>query len=142
MATTIIPVDQSKYSRIMIVTIEPKMALEQDEDGGWRESDIQATTRDGDEKQWNVQAVFSQPSKYGSRLDTAVYTVTVTGSDPSSQVMEGERVEFDNLIVSVSDPTMNQNRPGRVKGGRVNWEADGVSSKAPSGSYASTADKP
>jgi hypothetical protein len=137
MATTIIPVDQSKFTRIMVVTIEPKMALAQDEEGGWYETDIQATSRDGDEKQWNVQAVFSQPSKYGSRLDTAVYTVTITGPDPSSQVMEGERVEFDNLTVSVSDPTMNRDKPGRVKGGRVNWEADSVRSKASSGSYAS-----
>jgi hypothetical protein len=124
----------------MVVTIEPKMALEKDENGGWREADYQATSLDDGEKQWSVQAVFSQPSRYG--LDTKVYTVTVTGPDPSSQIAEGERVEFDNLVVSVSDPTVNQDRPGRVKGGRVNWQADGVHSLAPSGSYASTADKP
>lgn len=140
MATTIIPVDQSKYSRIMIVALEPKMALEQDENGGWREAAFQATSPDGAEKQWNVEVVLIRPSKYGNRSETA--TVTVTGPDPSSQVTEGERVEFDNLEVSIADPTVNRDRPGRVKGGRVNWQADGVRSAAPSGSYASMADKP
>jgi hypothetical protein len=127
-----VPVDQSAFTRMMIVSIARKIVVEFDQATGQRtETGIQATNPDGTEKKWVVEAVMSMPSRFdANRSESEVIPVTVTSaSDPADLVGEGEQVTFDNLTVGVMAP--EQGKSGRIRGGKLFWQATGVRSRVP-----------
>jgi hypothetical protein len=129
-----VPVDQSAFSRIMVVSIQPRMVVEFDQASGQRrETGIQATSKDGIEKKWTVEVVVSMASRWdSSRTESEVVPVTVTtAEDPAGLVTEGEQVVFDGLTVGVMPP--EQGESGRIRGGKLFWSASGVRSRLPVG---------
>jgi hypothetical protein len=122
-----VPVDQSAFSKVMVLSVEPRMAFVFDQETRKRvDTGVQATSPDGLERKWTVQAVVQMPSRFDSRTQSEIVSVTVTcADDPSAQVMEGERVWFDNLTVGVMDPEKDK-ETGKVTGGRLFWGATGV----------------
>ena len=106
----------------MLVTVEPRTD---------RETGVQYTSQDGSERKWTVQVVASLPSRWDSgRTDSEVLSVTVTcADDPTGHVAEGDQVEFKDLTVGVMPPERNQDT-GRIRGGKLFWQASGVRSKA------------
>jgi hypothetical protein len=57
-----------------------------------------------------------------------VLSVTVTcADDPTGQVAEGDQVYFDNLTVGVMPPEAGEG--GRIRGGKLFWQATGVRSR-------------
>lgn len=110
----------------MLVSIEPKSD---------RETGVQFTNKDGTERKWNVQVVASLPSRFDvSRTDSEVLAVTVTcADDPTSKIAEGDVVEFAGLTVGVMPPEHNEST-GRIRGGKLFWQAAGVRSRAHAGS--------
>lgn len=112
-----VPVDQAAFVKFMVISVEPKAD---------RETGIQYTSKDGSEKKWTVQVVAQLPSRWDSgRTESEVLPVTVTcAGDPSAQVMEGEKVVFDNLTVGVMAPEKGEG--DRIRGGRLFWQATGV----------------
>lgn len=108
----------------MLVTIEPKTD---------RDTGVQFTSKDGTERKWTVQVVASLPSKWDAgRTDSEVLPVTVTcADDPTSHIHEGDMVEFKDLTVGVMPPERNEDT-GRIRGGRLFWQASGVRSKTAS----------
>jgi len=122
-----VPVDQAAFTRMMVVSIEPRMAFEFDQETRKRrETGIQATSSDGLERKWTVQVVISMPSRFDSRTQSEVVPVTVTcAEDPTTQVMEGDRAWFDNLTVGVMKPEEDK-ESGRIVGGKLFWQATGI----------------
>lgn len=118
------PVDQAAFTRLMLITAEPKTD---------RETGAQSTTKDGSELKWSVQVVVSMPSRFDStRTDSEVLTVTVTSAaDPRDQVTEGDQVFFDGLTVGVMAPEAGEG--GRIRGGKLFWSASGVRSRSAAG---------
>lgn len=116
------PVDQAAFTRLMLVEIAPKAD---------RETGIQYTTKDGSEKKWTVQVVASVPSRWeAGRTDSDVLSVTVTcANDPTEYVTEGDMVLFDGLTVGVMPPEAGDN--GRIRGGKLFWQATGVRARVP-----------
>jgi hypothetical protein len=116
-----VPVDQAAFSRMMLIAIEPKVD---------RETQVQYTSRDGAEKKWNVQVVASLPSKWDAgRTESEVVNVTLTtADDPTGYVAEGDQVTFTDLTVGVMAPTKDE-ESGRIRGGRLFWQASGVTSR-------------
>lgn len=116
-----VPVDQAAFIKFMVVSVEPKTD---------RDTGVQFTSRDGAEKKWTVQVVAQLPSRWDSgRTESEVLSVTVTcAEDPSAQVMEGDKVTFDNLTVGVMQPEKNEDT-GRIRGGKLFYGATGVRSK-------------
>jgi len=124
MAINSAPVDQAAFTRLMLVEIAPKAD---------RDTGAQYTSKDGSERKWTVQVVASLPSRFDvSRTDSEVLAVTVTCSeDPREYVTEGDPVEFDGFTVGVMPPESGEN--GRIRGGKLFWQASGVRSRVPSG---------
>jgi hypothetical protein len=114
-----VPVDQAAFVKFMLISIEPKAD---------RETGIQYTSKDGTEKKWTVQVVAQLPSRWDAgRTESEVLAVTVTSAeDPASQVMEGEKVVFDNLTVGVMAPESDKDNPQKIRGGKLFWQASGV----------------
>jgi hypothetical protein len=119
-----VPVDQSAFIKMRVNVIEKRTD---------RETGIQLTNQDGTERKWTVECVMSLPSRWDpTRTDSDVIPVTVTSAtDPSTVVAEGELVEFENLTVGVMAPEKTD--AGRIRGGRLFWQATGVRSKVPAG---------
>lgn len=113
-----VPVDQAAFTRLMLVSLEPKVD---------RDTGVQFTSKDGLEKKWVVQVVASLPSRWDSgRSESEVLSVTLTcAEDPSMQVMEGDKVWFDGLSVGVMPPEKNEDT-GRIRGGKLFWGATGI----------------
>ena len=107
----------------MLVTIEPKAD---------RETGVQFTSKDGTERKWTVQVVASLPSRWDAgRTESEVLPVTVTcADDPTARVSEGDQVVFDGLTVGVMPPEAGEG--GRIRGGRLFWQASGVRSRVTS----------
>ena len=119
---------------MMVVSIGPRMVVEFDQATGKRtETGIQATSSDGTERKWTVEAVMSMPSRFdASRSESEVVPVTVTSADdPAGVVAEGEQVVFENLTVGVMAP--EQGTGGRIRGGKLFWQASGVRSRVSAG---------
>ena len=113
------PVDQAAFTRLMLVSIEPKND---------RETGVQYTNRDGSEKKWTVSVVASMPSRFDpARTDSEVLAVTVTTAADLSGISEGELVTFDGLAVGVMPPEKGEN--DRIRGGKLFWYAAGVRSR-------------
>jgi hypothetical protein len=108
----------------MLVEIAPKAD---------RETGVQFTSKDGSERKWTVQVVASMVSRFdATRTDSEVLSVTVTSAeDPTGQVAEGDQVYFDNLTVGVMPPEAGEG--GRIRGGKLFWQATGVRSRLPVG---------
>lgn len=119
-----VPVDQSAFTRLMIVEVAPKAD---------RETGVQYTTKDGLQRKWTVQVVASMASKWeAGRTDSEVLSITVTSADdPATLVAEGDLVAFDHLVVGVMSPEAGDN--GRIRGGKLFWQASGVRSRMPAG---------
>jgi hypothetical protein len=113
-----VPVDQAAFTRLMLVSLEPKVD---------RDTGVQFTSKDGAERKWVVQVVASLPSRWDvGRSESEVLSVTLTcAEDPSSQVMEGDKVWFDGLSVGVMAPEKNE-ETGRIRGGKLFWGAAGI----------------
>jgi hypothetical protein len=124
MAINSAPVDQAAFTRLMLVEIAPKAD---------RETGVQFTTKDGTERKWTAQVVASLPSRWeAGRTDSEVLSVTVTcADDPTAMVAEGDMVVFDNLTVGVMPPEAGEG--GRIRGGKLFWQATGIRSKVPAG---------
>jgi hypothetical protein len=124
MAINSAPVDQAAFTRLMLVEIAPKAD---------RETGVQFTTKDGTERKWTAQVVASLPSRWeAGRTDSEVLLVTVTcADDPTAMVAEGDMVVFDNLTVGVMPPEAGEG--GRIRGGKLFWQATGIRSKVPAG---------
>jgi hypothetical protein len=118
------PVDQAAFTRLMLVSIEPKTD---------RETGVQFTSKDGSQRKWTVSVVASMPSRFDpARTDSEVLAVTVTSTeDPSGYVAEGEQVLFEDLTVGVMAPEHGEG--GRIRGGRLFWQASGVRAKTLAG---------
>jgi hypothetical protein len=121
------PVDQSAFTRITFVLCEPKMAAEVGPDGVRRPTGVQQTSADGLMRKWNVQAVFSQPSRFDSaRTESEVKDVTVTSvEDPGASVNGGD-IRFVGLAAGAMAP--EQSESGRIRGGKIFLSATGVQS--------------
>ena len=119
------PVDQAAFTRLMLVTIEPRMTRP-DQPG---EVPVQLTNKDGTERKWTAQVVASMPSRWDAdRSESEVLSITVTcADDPTSRVHEGDMVEFANWTTGVMDPEMNAS--GRIRGGRLFDQATGIRTK-------------
>jgi hypothetical protein len=113
-----VPVDQAAFIKFMLISIEPKTD---------RDTGVQFTSKDGAERKWTVQVVAQLPSRWDSgRTESEVLSVTLTcAEDPSAQVMEGDRVDFDNLTVGVMPPEKNP-ETDRIRGGKLFWGATGI----------------
>ncbi|MGZ3357638.1 MAG: hypothetical protein ACXVBO_22710 [Isosphaeraceae bacterium] len=120
-----VPVDQAAFTKFMLISIEPKVD---------RETGVQFTSKDGAERKWVVQVVAQLPSRWDAgRTESEVLAVTVTcAEDPSVQVMEGDKVAFDNLTVGVMNPEQDKDS-GRIRGGKLFWGASGVVSRSMAG---------
>lgn len=118
------PVDQAAFTRLMLVSIEPKTD---------RDTGVQFTSKDGSERKWTVSAVVSMPSRFDpARTDSDVLAVTVTSAaDPADHVAEGDSILFDNLTVGVMAPEHGDG--GRIRGGKLFWQASGVRARVMSG---------
>jgi hypothetical protein len=118
------PVDQAAFTRLMLVAIEPRTD---------RDTGVQLTNRDGTERKWTAQVVVSLPSRWDAgRTESDVLQVTVTcADDPTSKIAEGDQVWFDNLTVGVMPP--EQSESGRIRGGKLFWQASGVQSRSGAG---------
>lgn len=123
MPFTSAPVDQTQFTRIQVVEIEPKTD---------RTTGAQFTSRDGSERKWTVQAVFKMPSRFDpNRTDSDLLNVTVTcPDDPRDSVHEGDQVIFDGLTAGVMPPEADDS--GRIRGGKLFWTASGVRSRVAS----------
>ena len=109
----------------MLVSIEPKTD---------RETGVQFTSKDGSEKKWTAQVVASLPSRWeAGRTESEVLPVTVTcAGDPAAEVMEGDKVSFDGLTVGVMPPEKSEDT-GRIRGGKLFWQATGIRSASYAG---------
>jgi hypothetical protein len=118
------PVDQAAFTRLMLVSLQPRTD---------RETGVQLTNKDGTERKWTVEVVASMPSRWDvSRTESDVLAVTVTSADdPTGKVAEGEMVWFTGLTVGVMPP--EQSESGRIRGGKLFWQATGVQSRSGSG---------
>jgi len=112
-----VPVDQTAFAKCMIVAIEPKND---------RETGIQFTDRDGTKRKWSAQVVISMPSRWeAGKTESEVVAVTLTiADDPTGLVKDGDAVWFDGLSVGVMNPEQGDN--GRIRGGRLFWQASGI----------------
>jgi hypothetical protein len=112
------PVDQAAFTRLMLVSIEPRLD---------RETGVQFTNKDGTERKWTVQVVASLPSRWDEgRTESEVLAVTVTcKEDPTAHIAEGDQVQFAGLTVGVMPPEKNE-ATGRIRGGKLFWQATGV----------------
>jgi hypothetical protein len=117
------PVDQAAFTRLLLVEVTPKAD---------RETGVQYTSKDGSERKWTVQVVASMPSRWeAGRTDSEVLSVTVTcADDPTAMVAEGDPVLFDGLTVGVMPPEATDG--GRIRGGKLFWQASGVRSRVAS----------
>jgi hypothetical protein len=86
-------------------------------------TDQQDITRNG-ERKWSVQVAVSYFPDYGMRAVAEVIEVGLTGDDPSHAVQPGMPVQFDRLRVGATSPEKTDE--GRVRGGRLFWQADAV----------------
>jgi hypothetical protein len=122
MAINSAPVDQAAFTRLMLVEIAPKAD---------RDTGVQFTSKDGSERKWTVQVVASLPSRFDiTRTDSEVLAVTVTcADDPRDYVHEGDQVLFDGFTVGVMPPETTD--AGRIRGGKLFWQASGVRSRRP-----------
>ena len=84
-------------------------------------SDQQDITRNG-ERKWSVQVAVSYFADYGMRPQAEVIEIGLTGEAP--EVQPGTPVQFDRLRCGVSAPEKTDE--GRVRGGRLYWQADAV----------------
>lgn len=116
-----VPVDQSAFTRLMLVEIAEKTD---------RDTGRQITTKNGLERKWTAQVVASMPSRFeAGRTDSEVLSVTITSADdPVGQVTEGDLVVFDHLTVGVMAPEAGDN--GRIRGGKLFWGATGIRSRS------------
>jgi hypothetical protein len=119
-----VPVDQSAFTRLMLVEVAPKTD---------RDTGQQVTTKDGLQRKWTVQCVASMPSRWeAGRNDSDVLQVTVTcADDPTMLVAEGDLLVFEGLTAGVMSPEAGDN--GRIRGGKLFWSASGVRSRVPAG---------
>jgi hypothetical protein len=115
------PVDQAAFTRMMLISIEPRVD---------RETGAILTNRDGTERKWTVQVVASLPSRWDAgRSESEVLSVTVTcADDPNQHAAEGEPVVFKDLSVGVMPPEQNKDT-GRIRGGKLFWAASGIRPK-------------
>jgi hypothetical protein len=129
-----VPVDQSAFSKVMLVSVEPKPEVKWDQaTGDRRETGNQSASKRDGVPQWTVQAVVSMPSRFDGRTQSDVIPVTVTcAEDPSVQVMEGDQIVFDGLTVGVMNPEKDD-KTGNIRGGKLFWQATGVRSKSLAG---------
>ncbi len=86
-------------------------------------TDQQDITRNG-ERKWSVQVAVSYFPDYGMRAVAEVIEVGLTGEDPGASVQPGNAVQFDRLRVGTTAPEKTED--GRVRGGRLYWQADTV----------------
>jgi hypothetical protein len=84
-------------------------------------TDQQDITRNG-ERKWSVQVAVSYFPDYGMRAVAEVIEVGLTGEEPA--VQPGMAVQFDRLRVGATAPEKTEE--GRVRGGRLYWQADAV----------------
>jgi hypothetical protein len=109
------PIDQEQFTHITFVLCEPRVD---------RESGTQYTNHDGTLLKWNVQAVFSRPSRFDSaRTESEVKDVTVLAAEDPSRELAGE-IRFIALTNGAMAPEKDES--GRVRGGRIFLQADGV----------------
>jgi hypothetical protein len=118
------PVDQNVFVRLMLVSLQPRTD---------RETGVQLTSKDGTERKWTCEVVASMPSRWdASRIESDVLAVTVTSADdPTGKVSEGDMVWFTGLTVGVMPP--EQSESGRIRGGKLFWQASGVQSRSGGG---------
>jgi hypothetical protein len=86
-------------------------------------TDQQDITRNG-ERKWSVQVAVSYFPDFGMRAVAEVIEIGLTGEDPSLTIQPGMPVQFDRLRVGATAPEATAE--GRVRGGRLYWQADGV----------------
>ena len=124
-----VPVDQSAFTRMMVVSIDPRPEVEFDQaTRKRRETGNQAKDRDGIPK-WTVQVVISMPSRFDGRTQSDVIPVTVTcAEDPRGHISEGEPVAFTDFTVGVMPPEADPDG-GPIRGGKLFWQASGVSAR-------------
>ena len=122
MPITSAPIDQTAFTRLMLVSITPRTD---------RDTGVQLTNRDGTERKWTVEVVASLPSRCDStRNDTEVLAVTVTtADDPTGKVAEGDQVWFSDFTVGVMAPEAVEGST-RIRGGKLFWQASGVQSRS------------
>lgn len=84
---------------------------------------LQDATRDGEPK-WVIQAAVIYTPEYG-RSVAEVIEVGMTGANPADSIQPGMPVQFDRLRCGVTAPEVN-GESGRVRGGRLFWQADAV----------------
>jgi hypothetical protein len=122
------PIDQESFSHITFVLCEPRVD---------RESGVQFTNKDGTLRKWNVQAVFSRPSRFDpARTESEVKDVSVLAAEDPSRELAGE-IRFIDLTAGAMAPEKDEN--DRIRGGRIFLQANGaaparVAVKEPSGS--------
>src|SRR5262245_61475865 len=117
------PVAQEAFTKLMLVTIEPRTD---------RDTGVQLTNKDGTERKWTAQVVASMPSRWeANRTESDLINVTVTtADDPTGKVAEGDLVWFTDLTVGVMPP--EQSESGRIRGGKLFWQASGIQSRSAS----------
>ncbi len=86
-------------------------------------TDVQDVNRGG-ERKWIIQCAVSYFPDFG-RSVAEVIEIGLTGEDPSAAIQPGMPVMFDRLRAGVTAPEVNS-ESGRVRGGRLYWQADGV----------------
>jgi hypothetical protein len=116
------PIDQGQFTRITLVSSEPKLAY----DNG-ATTNIQQTSKDGTQHKWTVEAVFGQPSPFQEgRTDSELMAVTITtpvnAPDPAADLV-GE-IRFVGLTAGAAPPESTDS--GRIRGGKIFLQATGV----------------
>jgi hypothetical protein len=83
--------------------------------------------------QWTCEVAVSYRVRSGERAISECLTVTITNAaDPFAGITPGMPVQFDGLRAGLSPPESGDN--GRIRGGRLWYQADGITAAVPAGS--------
>lgn len=75
--------------------------------------------------QWTCEVAVTYRGKPGDRVVSEVLTVTITrDGDPFTGIAPGSAIQFDGLRAGLSAPESTDS--GRIRGGRLWWQADGL----------------
>ena len=87
------------------------------------------------EKKWSAELAVTYVTEPGMRSQSEVISVTITGPGPEIlDIPAGSLVELRRLRAGVSTPEKREN--GRIAGGRLFWQADGIRPMVPATSSA------
>lgn len=116
MAGTITVDTGDTFAAMLLMSVAQKIKF------GTDEPDVDKRTG---EKKWSAELAVTYVPEPGMRSQSEVIGVTITGPGPEIlDIPPGSLVELRRLRAGVSTPEKRDN--GRIAGGRLFWQADGI----------------